>query len=238
MVWMFTGTGTTTIPLNFEANIKYLKDYFANHTELHTKHAHFGQYISHTMMKFYWEPGTRYDISSDPFGPVEEHEWPIVYKTDLTKKRFGTLTSLLDMGGSGEHLVVDAELREIIERLDPGTHQFHPVRIATKHNEDFPGQYYSMLIGRFANSFSPENSDTEHFREEFDSVNKHQQYFSLSARHSPSSLAFSRAAFPAAHLWREKRLRMPNVIISHELRDAIKAAGLKTPTLYKATEVA
>lgn len=99
MVWILTGTGATTIPLNFEANIKYLKDYFSDHPELKAKYAHYGQYVSHTKQKFYLEPGTRWDMSTDPFGPVEEHEWPTVYKTDLANKRFGTLKSLLDMGG-------------------------------------------------------------------------------------------------------------------------------------------
>ncbi|NJM83197.1 MAG: hypothetical protein HC844_12535 [Tabrizicola sp.] len=134
--------------------------------------------------------------------------------------------------------MVDAAMRDIIELLDPGIHQFRPVRITTKHDEDFPGKHFSMMIGRFIDSFSPQHSDAEHFRVEFDSINKHQQYFSLSADRSPSSLAFSRTAFHGAHLWRERCLWMPNVLISNELRDAIKAAGLKTPTLYKATEVA
>lgn len=238
MVWMLTGTGSTTIPLNFEANIKYLKDHYADHPELGAKYAHFGQYVNRTAMKFYREPGTRYSRSSDPFGPVEDHEWPTVYKTDLTNKRFGTLKSLLDMGGGGTDLVVDASLRDIIERLDPGIHQFRPVRITTKHDEDFPGRYFFMMIGRFIDSFSPDLSHPEHFKGEFDPVDDRHRYSSLFGSTFPSSFAFSRAAFGTAHLWREKCLWMPNVFVSDELRDAIKAAGLKTLTLYEATEVA
>jgi hypothetical protein len=237
MVWILPCASETTIPLNFEANIRYLKDYFAEHPELEAKYAHFGQYVNRTAMKFHREPGTRYNRSSDPFGPVEEQEWPTVYKTELTNKRFGTLKSLLDMGGRGTELVVDAALREIIERIDPDIHQFRSVRITTKHDEDFPGQYFVMIIGRFIDSFSPEQSNPEHFKGEFDPANDRHQYSSLFATISPSSFAFSRAAFGSAHLWRERCLWTPNVLVSNELRDAIKAAGLKTPTLYEATEV-
>lgn len=239
MVWILKGTGATTIPLNFDANDKILVEYYANHPELKAKYAHSGQYVLQISMKFYQEPGTRYSISSDPFGPIAEHEWPTACKTELTSKRFGTLKSLLDMSGFGEKLIVDAALQDIIEQLDPGIHQFRPVRITTKHDEDFPGQYFYMRIGRFIDSFSPEHSNPEYFRGEFDSINKHQQYFSSFSGRSPSSsLAFSRTALHGAHLWREKCLRIPNVFVSDELRNAIKAAGLKTPTLYKATEVA
>jgi hypothetical protein len=156
----------------------------------------------------------------------------------VVSSRYATLKSLLDMGGGGELLVVDQALKDVIERLDPGVHQFRPVRLTGELGDEIPRPFYTLLIGQFLESFSPEKSVPGSFKSEFSTFNNHQRYRSTIVTERSKGLAFSRAAFGGRHLWREKYLTTPRVICSDEFRAAVKAAKLKIPSFFQMTEVA
>jgi hypothetical protein len=56
-------------------------------------------------------------------------------------------------------LAVDATSQGIIETLEPGEHQFWPIRITLRNGNEYAVPYYGMIIRRFIDSFAPEQSD-------------------------------------------------------------------------------
>ena len=236
MVWGFTGQTWSTVPLSSDNQHLNLKEYYAAHPELHSKYRNFHAYVNQTMLKLSEPVGHRRNSYDDPLTPIEDHEWPTEFRTMVAKEKAGRLKSLLDMSGSGKWLVADQSLKELIERFEPGVHQFRPVRV-TSWGTDFPGdsQFYTLLIDQFIDSFSPKQSDPDSFTDRPDSLNDQRAY---TGWRNYDRIALSRAVFGGAHLWREKCVRRPTFFMSDELRKAIKEAGLKTPPFVKMKEVA
>ena len=54
---------------------------------------------------------------------------------------------------------MDKALKDIIETLEPGVHQFWPIRIQTYKGIDHPTPYFGFVVGSFLDAFSPEHSD-------------------------------------------------------------------------------
>lgn len=236
MVWGFQGTGTT-LPLKDKENHLSLKEYYAAHPELEKKHRNVFGYINATIRKFYLAPGTRYDRESDPITPPSDHEWPTEFRTTWPTPTYAKVKSLLDMDGAAGVLVVDHALKGVIDDLEPDVHRFRPVKLTTWYAEEFPGEFFTLLIGQFIDSFSAQESDPEAFQSEFSTLNNRNSYTSMGGKERCARLAFSRTAFGGAHLWRERCLRTPNVFFSNDLRAAISKADLKVPPLYQMKEV-
>jgi hypothetical protein len=185
-------------------------------------------YTSSVAHKFTQEIGTKYG-SATTIRPFEPHEGPMWYEAKKSYRNLGSLIETTD-----RLLAVDELLKNIIEQLDPGVHHFWRMTITMPKGAVYPKPYYGMIIGRFINSFSPENSDSTCFRKE----ENYDTYFvrtSLLKYHA--GLAFSAASIGAAHLWRERRLRNPNVCLSDRLQSEIKQAGLRVPKLIRMQEV-
>ena len=96
----------------------------------------------------------------------------------------------------------------------------------------FPKQYYTLAIGQFFDSFSPERSKPGSWRKDGDYAFQHGD-----RKVDMAGLAFSSGVFGKAHLWRERRRREGLTLFSDELRAAIEQAGLRTPKLNKMKEV-
>jgi hypothetical protein len=90
--------------------------------------------------------------------------------------------------------------------------------------EPYPVPYYLMVIGRFLESFSPEQSAPGSFSDEGGSPKWYSVSFTAMGR--DSGIVFSRSGFAGAHLWRERRLSHL-VCMSNELQAEIKRAGLR-----------
>jgi hypothetical protein len=107
---------------------------------------------------------------------------------------------------SGVHdrlLAVDATLKKIIETLEPGVHQFWPIRMTMPKGKDYPVPYYGMIICRFIDSFVPEQSDVRQSEDVFFAKGPTKKVF--------GNLTVSNTVVAGAHLWRERRLLIPNV---------------------------
>ncbi len=173
-------------------------------------------YKYYVACKFIYEQGEK--IGEDPpLTPIEPHEVPQVFRT---VKRYTSLGSLLVLN-SGV-FAADATLKDIIERVEPGVHQFWPLRIVMTKDQPYPASYYTMVIGRFIESFSPEQSDPKSF------IDRGRGDYSVSwgSKDRYSGLALKRSAFAGAQLWRERRLGRL-VCMSDELQAEIKRAGLR-----------
>jgi hypothetical protein len=153
------------------------------------------------------EPGPDKPI----FNAAESHEAPLTFDTEKTVSTLGSLVML-----NSRILAVDEELKTIIERLEPGVHQFFLIEMRMPKGKVFPKKYYTLTIGQHFDAYSPEKSDE-------------------SKKHM-TGRAFFKDIFSKAHLWRDRRFPLVNCF-SDELMAEISKAGLRLPKYYKMKEV-
>jgi hypothetical protein len=113
-----------------------------------------GEYKTYVSGKFRQEVGTKDGPDKLPFAQAEAHEAPITFDTEKTYTSLGSMIKLND-----RILAVDEMLRAIIDRFEPGMHKFFPIEIRMPKGAVFPKKYYTLVIGQYLDSFSPENSD-------------------------------------------------------------------------------
>lgn len=197
----------------------------------------FAGYAVFATKKFGQEIGT---ISGGPppLTPIEPHEIPQAFRT---KSSYSNLASLISLRG---FLAVDQQLKEIIERLEPGVHQFFPIQITMPRERAYPKPYFLLVIGQFLEGFRPEQSPPEVLDKNYrltcwrrtdwsDKLVFDIRFNSTCCPH----LAFSRSAIGGAHLWRERRALMNNILISDALQAEIAAAKLRIWKHWRVKEV-
>lgn len=189
-----------------------------------------GNYSYHVAAKFISERGKASGVDKPPFGPIEAHEPPRSFVTDKGYKSLGSLIMLND-----RVLAVDESLKTIIERMEAGIHEFFPIEIVMPRGKIFPKPYYVLFIGQYLDSFSPEKSNKESFR---DYGPEYPNFYNLeSSKKGVTGLALTKTAFGSAHLWRERAFREWLVCFSDELQAEIVGAGLRMPKHYSMKEV-
>lgn len=161
-------------------------------------------------------------------GPLPEQVLP---RRFVAKQRYNTLGSLLVIARGVR--AVDEKLKSIIERLDPGVHQFWPLQIVMPNGDEHPVQYYGMMVLRHFDSFSPEQSDPDCFRggEIAPGIKSYTVLGVSKERHA--GIAMSSAVFGSSHIWRERALKNPTLFFSSELQAEIKNAGLRIPKHFQ-----
>lgn len=135
-------------------------------------------------------------------------------------------------------------MKDLIEGLEPGIHQFRPLTLLQPNSEIFPGTYFTMIIGQFRDSFFPDPETEGELWTRFsyldaDKVRKFTGSYSCKAVSDKSfaRLSFSSSAIGGAHLWRERNLlHCGDFFISDALHDAIRRAKLKVPPMFKVRE--
>jgi hypothetical protein len=197
-------------------------------------HAHAGTYYSYVAHKFRAEHSRKFS-GLPPLTPIEAHEWPEEFTTIFHYKSLGSLVML-----NNRMLVADQSLKSIIERVEPGAHTFHPIRI-TKMGGDprkvagvpYPHSYFVMVINQFRESFAPEQSAGGVWEEgpvgRFKMTQK--------TKKAMSGFAMSKAKIAGAHLWRERKVYTPEVYFSDVLEAEIEKAGLRLPKRFRLKEV-
>lgn len=236
MVWglkLPSGFGDYFPDADFVGYTERLKAFFEEEMppEEQAKYGEFrgAGYVAHVVGNFKNEHGTAHG-DDNPFRPVAEHEWPEKYGL---YKAYKTLGSLFMM--NSQLLAVDRDFKNAVERLEPGVHAFRPLDVLTRKGEPYPGQYYTMLIRRFLDSFDPEKSVEGSWEKPSE---KHEQYFVFrNTKESFSGLAFSRSLTDGAHLWRERKLRHPQIFFSDALKVEIDLARLRLPKHFRMRDV-
>ena len=183
-------------------------------------------YIRHVYEKFVRPQGST-DGSNPRLGPIADHEWPPEY---ALQKRYSSLGSLLKM--NNRLLAVDETLKDIIERVEPGVHLFRRVIITMPRGVIYQMPYYTLVIGRFLDSFDPDKCDAGSVRRSapyYAAVNENKQ--------GMKGIAFSKGKFGGAHLWRELNVLDPDICMSDTLMAEISKTGLRLPKHYQMKEV-
>ena len=200
------------------------------------------KYPSFVINKLISERGSRpgpVDTPNPPFSPILPHEWPQFFQVSQTMPMFkeGELASLMMM--RDRLLAVDERLKEIIERFESGVHEFAPLELR-RGDAVLPFRFYTMFINQYRDSFSPEDSDPDVFKD--NGVLGYLMEWALEGGMSidriMGGLAFRKDAFGTAHLWKERRLGGDEPIcLSEELHSAIVEAGLDVFPPYRMREI-
>lgn len=168
-----------------------------------------------------WDVAYREVVSrkfSQNLGSLAPHERPSEFRLMEKPKSLGSIINTVD-----RLLAVDTALHEIIERLEPGVHQFWPLRITTRTGAEYPVAFYGLVIGRYLDSFVPEQSTG--LRE---SEGRPKTYSAIHpTKKAYSELTVSKSAVAGTHLWRELRLLSPALFFSDELQSEIARHGLR-----------
>lgn len=186
------------------------------------------RYAYYVSQKLIGKCGTTLSGEERSISPIEPHEPPRSFHIVRGGKRLAPLIKLND-----RILAVDETLKAIIQRLEPGLHQFFPITMKIQKDQVYPASYHIMVIGQFFDSFSPENSSTDAYR-----PNGGNQFIHEKTKKAMSGLAFSKATFGDAHLWREHRLSGEWLTcFSDELIAEITGASLSIPKHYRMMEI-
>jgi hypothetical protein len=128
-------------------------------------------------------------------------------------------------------LAVDEPLRDIIEELEPGVHQFWPMQITMPKDVAFPKPYHALVIHNHLDAFRSEESAPGSWALEGGIPG-------LFTYRNIKGMAMSLDAIGSKHLWREKSVQRPDILMSDALKARIDAAGLKIPPQhYKMLDV-
>ena len=178
--------------------------------------------------KFISELGSNLDQTLPPVSPIASHEVPECFETE---KRYSSLGSLIEL--NNRFMAVDDALKDIIERLEPEKHQFFPIKITMPNGEVYPKRHFTMIVGQWLESFSPEKSTVGCWKD------RGMGYYSAisESKKDIGGLALIKNAFGKAHLWRERKLQKPDLLFSDELKVEIAKAGLRLPEHAQAKEV-
>lgn len=186
-----------------------------------------GKYSYHVTQKFIRERGTVLGPDNPPFSQIEPHEPPQSFVTEKGYKSLGSLIMLSD-----RILAVDEALKAIIQRLEPGIHEFFPIEIVMPRGKASPKSYYVLVIGQYLDSFSPENSKKGAWASDGPDFFRCEE-----SKAGVTGLAVRKSTIGHAHLWRERRFFQLLTCFSDELQAAIADAGLHIPKHYPMKEI-
>jgi len=187
-------------------------------------------YIAHVARKFEAEIGSTY--YSDKYivlDPLLPHECPGEFRTERTMNELGAMIY-------GYGVYVSEPLKDIIEALEPGVHFYWPIRIMGPKGVEYPVRYFGMQVRRFFTSFRPELSEPGSWNKAPSTMTP--MYTTrANSKAFYAELAISEAEVAGAHIWRERHLYRPNLLISDTLQAEIKKAGLKVWKHHKMKSV-
>lgn len=160
-------------------------------------------------------------------GLVEDDEKPAELKTDKTYKDLGDLMMIVD-----GLLVVSDAFKAVVEGVEPGVHQFWPMRFVTPRGKHYDATLFAMVIGTRLDSFSEGESDPASF-----SVTDGYPLAEYSKPKKLSGLALQESEIGGRHLWRETRLYGLDVFFSDALVGILTEQEMKLPKMQQVREV-
>jgi hypothetical protein len=156
-------------------------------------------------------------------GPVADHEWPAEFRIRRLPKKLGALMHLND-----RILVVADALKAIIDRLEPGIHQFRPILFSDAKGNTVSDAYHVMVIRQHLDALDPEASTAGSLRKS--EAGHYRASQPNAAVYAGIALTADRIA--GKHLWQDQRLKDPEIFFSDALRAAIQAADLLLPKMH------
>lgn len=162
---------------------------------------------------------------------VFDFEQPTVFRT---RKAYKKLTSLIQLNDG--LFAVSEDLMDIIEKLEPGIHQFWPIRIIMPKGIEFSIQYYAIIINTHICAFSREGSKPGSWEalEADESISCPKD----DKKENISDLAIRKDKVEGAHIWLDRTLLSPEIFLSNQLVAEIQDRNLTLPkNIYRMIDV-
>lgn len=159
---------------------------------------------------------------------------------DMLPKRF-TLSkhyqSLADLIDLGLAIAVTARLRDLIEKLEPGRHQFWPAEIMQRSGEAYPSAYFFLRVLSQLDAFDKDKSDPACWERSVRILK-----IAAPKKAHVHGIALLRSVIAGHHIWRgfvspETGISGFNFYISDTLKAAITEAKFKMKPFYALKEV-
>ena len=154
-------------------------------------------------------------MRNDPCRPLAP--WMTEYfPTNLIvdAERHGALTSWLMFRYYG----IPPRTKEIIERLEPGVHQFLPLRVVYRiRGVETVHQFYTLKINRCAELY-----DLSRMKFSSTTLRPGLVVHNLEVGHP---VVFQRSAIAGVHLWRQQKVKAAH-LMSQELKEALEREAL------------
>ena len=157
---------------------------------------------------------------SNDEGPVDPAMQPRVFQMERGSTNLGSWLEV-----TNRLLMVDEALRTIIERFEPGVHQFWPMEVRGPDGEPLDRQFHALVIRQSRDSLIDEQSDLQRLDQDMDE--RQPRFAKNTDAAGLRRVTLRGAAIEGVHLWREHRLATPNILVSDALRTAIKEAKLR-----------
>ncbi|THH38284.1 hypothetical protein E4Z66_01555 [Aliishimia ponticola] len=161
----------------------------------------------------------------DAKGPNNAEDMPKVLLAERARKTwpdaFTTTNGLYVVSGAAKH---------VIEGLDPGIHQFFPLKIQTKRGIDIPGPWFAMNVHVKQDSIVMEKSRVNKSQRKPDELSR------FWGDTKDGDVVVDPAKQSGIHLWREARF-IGSLLASDELIAAFKVQGVKFFPSFKATNI-
>ena len=192
---------------------------------------HYGTFPSYKLIN---EPGTKNNSGLEPpYGAIEPHEVPRSFDTDKTYNALGSLIML-----NGRIIAVNAALKAVIERLEPGVHEFFPFELRMPKGKTYPSQYYILRVCQYFDALSRADSlDGAVEDRPIYGTDRTRTDLRDKSKKTITGLAFRQSVFGSAHLWRDRSFGEELTCFSDELISEIEAGEPRLPKHYKMKEV-
>jgi len=216
--------------------------------------ASFGKFFPDSEMPEYWEHLEDQFKEMSAKG-LARHEFFAQFKSELRRDfLYGTKAidevlmpkdfvlaksykALADMIVLGLGVAVSHRLRSLIEGLEPGRHQFRPIKITLPSGEDHAVAYFTMRILSQFDAFDKDKSDPACWE-------KSVRILKITApkEHHAHGIALSRSIIADHHIWRglvsaESGISGFDFYVSDTLKAAIDEASLSMPQFHQLKEV-
>jgi hypothetical protein len=163
--------------------------------------------------------------------PIDEDLLPKDFVLAKPYKSLGDVI-LLGLG-----IAVTERFKDVIEKLEPGRHQFRPITIKQPSGAEFPDTYFTLRVLTQLDAWDREKSDPDCWKKSIRIV-KMMRPKKIYAH----GIAMSRSVIGAHQIWRglvtpETGISGFNFYVSDRLKAAIDEAGLITSSFYQLKEV-
>ena len=147
--------------------------------------------------------------------------YPAKEETVPTESQFHenpkTIPSIFNYSGAW---LVDDKVKSVIESLEPGVHQFFPIKLL-RVNGEVAEERWVLNICQRVDGVEPEKSDLKIKRRPADEL-----ITSIMPYAAKRKVVLVERVIKGHHLWIDKRYIGSTTFLSVELREAFKAAGV------------
>ncbi|MHA6264823.1 imm11 family protein [Arenibacterium sp. CAU 1754] len=158
---------------------------------------------------------------------LEDHEKPTQLVIPRTPRALGSIFWI-----ANGFIIVEQAVRDIVESLEPGRHQFWNIDIQLPKDKSDGRSWNVLVIGQSCAAFLRDKTDPSALATSFD------RFVSL----NPTKKSFGAVVLDAAmigdcHLWRDPTVINPKFFVSDRLMARLDAAGLRLPKHLQVKEL-